>query len=289
MLAATLDAKEPLPAAHEPYLWERLAVDDFIAAVKDCEGVCLVPIGCLEKHGYQLPLGTDALVAAEVCRRAASKEKAVVFPFSPFGHVYGVQHKAGTIALKANTLLLLLDNLCDELSRNGLKKIVFLNDHGGNNPLMNHFVRERLGERHDYAVYHVFLGDLCYARKDEIARRAGLAAFPEGGHGDLVETAQVMAMDESLVHMERVVVSETQPLGRLAALDKAGVGVSVGWYADYPHQSAGDPSAATPELGRWILEKNSDDLARIIRLVREDRVTAALLQEYYDACGMPSR
>ena len=290
-LAAALaaGAGEIPPKVLKPYRWQDLTVDDFAAAVEDCRGVCVVPLGCLEKHGYQLPLGTDALVATEVCERAARMERAMVFPFSPFGHVYGVQHKRGTVALRAETLLAVLNDLCEELSRNGLKKIIILNDHGGNNPLLGHFLRDRLGARRDYAVYHLFKFQFVGDQQAEFLRRIGRTELPELGHADIVETAEMMAIDRTLVHMDRVVPEEARATHRLSALNKLGVRTSVDWYSDYPHQIAGDPRGATPELGEWLLDTWAANLAQVIRLVRDDRVTPALLDEYYTACTRPSR
>ncbi|MCL1888731.1 MAG: creatininase family protein, partial [Kiritimatiellaeota bacterium] len=67
--------------------WEKLNIVEFHEAVAKSKGVCLLPMGCLEKHGDHLPLGTDLLCAREVAFRAADIEPAVVFPNYPFGQV----------------------------------------------------------------------------------------------------------------------------------------------------------------------------------------------------------
>ena len=43
--------------------WEHLTAPDFAQAVRDTGGVCVLPIGVLEKHADHLPLGTDALLS----------------------------------------------------------------------------------------------------------------------------------------------------------------------------------------------------------------------------------
>ena len=53
--------------------WEELNVNDFAASVAKCKGVCVFPIGCLEKHGNHLPLGTDIYIARDIAARAAQK------------------------------------------------------------------------------------------------------------------------------------------------------------------------------------------------------------------------
>ena len=75
---------------YRPFLWRDMTCAEFAEAVKATKGVCVVPIGCLEKHGNHLPLATDSIVAHEVCVRAASLEPVIVFPFCPFGRVVEV-------------------------------------------------------------------------------------------------------------------------------------------------------------------------------------------------------
>ena len=60
--------------------WENLTAPDFAGAVKDTQGVCVLPLACIERHGDHLPLGTDLFLGMEVARRAAEIEPAVVFP-----------------------------------------------------------------------------------------------------------------------------------------------------------------------------------------------------------------
>ena len=60
-------------------LWENLREEEFQEAIEKSKGLCIVPVGCLEKHGQHMPVGTDAIQAAEFARIAAEKEYAVKF------------------------------------------------------------------------------------------------------------------------------------------------------------------------------------------------------------------
>ena len=60
--------------------WEELTGDLFPQAVTQAQGVCLLPLSCIERHGHHLPLGTDMFIGRELCNRAAALEPAVVFP-----------------------------------------------------------------------------------------------------------------------------------------------------------------------------------------------------------------
>jgi len=63
-----------------PVQWEELTASDFPGAVKRAQGVCVLPIGVIEKHGPHLPLGTDVMAARAAAIGAAQREYAVVFP-----------------------------------------------------------------------------------------------------------------------------------------------------------------------------------------------------------------
>ncbi|KKL90635.1 hypothetical protein LCGC14_1902680 [marine sediment metagenome] len=63
--------------------WEELTTSDFARAVKQVQGVCLLPIGVIEPHP-RLPLGTEFIEPREIAIRAAQREPALVFPWYYF-------------------------------------------------------------------------------------------------------------------------------------------------------------------------------------------------------------
>lgn len=267
-------------------LWENLTVDGFDAAVRKSEGVVLVPLGSLEKHGHHLPLGTDSHVAYEVCLRAAKKEPAVIFPKTPFGMVEEVKHMKGTMSVSSETMFSLLDDMCAEFSRNGLKKIVLVNDHGGSNSFLNAFVKSRLEQRHDYAVYFWFK-NLFGGQWQEFLRRLGREKLPDLGHADVMESSEMLALMPENVHMERVDVEESKNLNRLGAFDEFGINTPIAWYGARPTHFAGDPTGANAELGEWVLDTSADTLAKAIRAIKDDKLTKVLQDEFYDAQEKP--
>ncbi len=60
--------------------WEELTGPDFIQAVHQAQGVCVLPFGIIEKHGPHLPLGTDLLDVRFAVLNAVHQEYAVIFP-----------------------------------------------------------------------------------------------------------------------------------------------------------------------------------------------------------------
>ena len=63
-----------------PVKWEELTAEDFQSALKQSQGTCLLPFGIIEKHGPQLPLGTDLINVRYVSEHAAAEDYAIVFP-----------------------------------------------------------------------------------------------------------------------------------------------------------------------------------------------------------------
>ena len=111
--------------------WEELTAADFRDAISQSKGVCILPFGILEKHGPHLPLGTDLLNVRYASLHAAATEFAVVFPEYYFGQLFEAKHEPGTIAYSRDLQLKLLQETTDEMARNGCKKILIVNGHGG--------------------------------------------------------------------------------------------------------------------------------------------------------------
>src|SRR5271170_2525218 len=78
--------------------WEELTGPDFITAIRQAQGVCMLPFGIIEKHGPHLPLGTDLINVRYATEHAAAEEYAVVFPQYYFGQIFEAKHEPGTIA-----------------------------------------------------------------------------------------------------------------------------------------------------------------------------------------------
>src|SRR5258705_5467422 len=133
--------------------WEELTAADFRSGIQQAKGTCLLPFGILEKHGPHLPLGTDLLNVRYASLQATSQEYAVVFPEYYLGQIFEAKHEPGTIAYSMELQLRLLQETTDEMARNGCKKIIIVNGHGGNEHLLPFFAQAQLDKPHDYVVY----------------------------------------------------------------------------------------------------------------------------------------
>jgi creatinine amidohydrolase len=257
--------------------WEDLTEPEFSKAVKTTRGVCLLPIGCMERHGDHLPLGTDLYMAEDLATRAADKEPSIVFPPYMFAQINEARCFPGTIALSPALLLELLTAVCDEIARNGFKKIVIVNCHGGNKDLLNYFMMSILHSRKDYVVFFPgLLSDPDKKKWDQLLKTS------YHGHACECETSLVLATRPELAKMKALKGKKAPPLGRLAHLPPGNV---MGWwYADHPEHYAGDATPATAETGRQLLQLRIDSLAQYVAAVKKDTVAQKLLNEFYDRC-----
>src|SRR5271163_1759828 len=92
-LVATVGVAQKLPVK-----WEELTAEDFQSALKQSQGTCLLPFGIIEKHGPQLPLGTDLINVRYVAEHAAAEEYTILFPPYFYGQIFEARHQPGTLA-----------------------------------------------------------------------------------------------------------------------------------------------------------------------------------------------
>jgi creatinine amidohydrolase len=258
--------------------WEEFTAPEFAEAVQQVDGTCIVPIGVIEKHGGHLPLGMDLLFIRNVAERAAALEPAMIFPPYYFGQIAEAKHCPGTLVTPHKLQLDLLTNACDEIARNGMKKIILLNGHGGNESFLPYFVQTMLEAPRDYVVFNIRLRDYLSPVLESPEWKAQMVSAYDS-HGGEMETSMMLGVQPELVKLEAAVVEDGNRLGRLAHLPS--IYTSVTWYADFPHHFAGDPTHATPEKGEFLLQRLAEQVALRIKGVKADTVTQQLAKEFY--------
>ena len=255
--------------------WDYLTPPDFEKLAKD-EKLCILPIGCLERHGDHLPFGTDGLVCHDICVRAAQKENCVVFPTYWFGQIHEAACFSGTINFKTDLLCQMLEQLLDQIAINGFKKILIVSGHGGNTNFLQYFAMSQLDREVDYTLYS------CFAYGEGRFANLDIWDTERGGHADERETSLVMAVTRDSVKLEYQKFPERiMPKCELADLGSR-VYTGLWWYDKWPNNVTGEPSAATKEKGDIAIAAAVDDLAEIIAKVKKDVVVPRLQQEFYD-------
>ncbi len=272
-LAAALASAQPLPVQ-----WEELTAPDFRQAIARAQGACVLPFGIVEKHGPHLPLATDLLDVRHVALQAAREEYAVVFPQYYFGQIFEARHEPGTIAYSASIQLQLLQETADEMARNGCKKILILNGHGGNNALLNYFGQIQLARPHDYVVYS-------YAPGVENAKGRPAKKSSYDGHAGEDETSSIMVVRPDLVRKENL----KGPSGDLQRLKNLPEGVYTGiwWFARFPNHYDGDGAAGNRELGEFDLKTATSMVVQVLRAIKADTTALKLQNEFYEKAKHP--
>jgi len=259
-------------------LWESLTATNFEKAVKESNGVCILPIGVIEKHGNHLPLGTDMYTATHVATAAAAIEKAVVFPYYFFGQIAEARHYPGTICISHKLMMEALREICGEIARNGLKKILILNGHGGNNHFLSFFAQEQPRLGCDYSVY---VRNACrYSDEQQKALAKEVGTDNWGEHAGFMETSLLMHLCPSQIHPKDQPMEEGKNLNRLPAMEEHGIFTGFNWYGDFPYHFAGDFSNSTPEIGKLFFDLAVENTAKAIKAIKDDNVSSSLVEEY---------
>jgi creatinine amidohydrolase len=257
--------------------WEELTGPDFLEAIKRSQGTCLLPFGILEKHGPHMPIGSDLLNARFAALQAAEQQYAVVFPEYYFGQISEARHEPGTIAYSRDLQLSLLQATTDEMARNGCKKILIVNGHGGNASLLPYFAQSQLDKPHDYVVY---LFD----------QRTPTSGGPKkktttDAHAGESETSKMMVVRPDLLHQDRAASESGADKHRLNLPE--GLYTGIWWYARFPDHYAGDGTAATRELGEYQMNWWIDSVSKAIVVIKADDESLKLQNEFYEKSAHP--
>jgi creatinine amidohydrolase len=264
------EAKEPLS-----HRMEDLTSPDFEKAVALSGGVCLVPLGIIEKHGPHLPLGTDLYEAREFATRAVQKEYAVVFPPYFAGQIFEARHQPGAIAYSNELMWKLLDETCSELARNGLKKIILVNGHGGNDNFLPYFCQSQLSKTRDYIVVLFQPG-----MSEEDQKKIGeLKKGKIDEHAGETETSMMSVIAPALVDTEMLTAESGLDQQRLKALPHGYTGIW--WYARFPNHFAGDVNTPNKQLGELLLNTVAGQLSELIAFLKKDNSVGVLQNEFF--------
>jgi creatinine amidohydrolase len=222
--------------------------------------VAVLPFGATEPHNLHMPYGTDNLEAEEIagraCERAFRAGAAVLLlPTIPYGVNTNHLKIPGAVACSVTptTLLHILTDLVDSLERQGIRKLLLLNGHGGNElkPLTRQL-------HHRTGVF------LCVCDWYRMATDVYPEIFARPGeHADEVESSLGLAYFPDLVRMELADPGAVRPT-RFDAINRGWVSITRPWHLATTNTGMGDPSAATADKGRRLMDVLVERLARFL-------------------------
>ena len=281
-------------------LWAELREEEFNGAIEKTEGLCVIPMGCYEMHGQHLPVCTDNVQAERVVKLASEIEEVCIFPTFQYGDVQDLVEWKGAIRLEPQLMMDLLENLCKEISRNGFKKILIVNYHGGNVQFLNNFMRAMYHKKKDYVVMAIdgFGG----GRKSKLLQaieEQGLEAFPEllpedvetlrryseekiqDGHGGLDETCALLSIRPDLVKLDRADVVSGLNTHEADDLINTGIYGLPLWKRNFPNSYAGQiVGGATERIGNCMMRIRAERLAKAYAAYKKSDIL-----EWNEACN----
>ncbi|HEY7594015.1 MAG TPA: creatininase family protein [Actinophytocola sp.] len=223
--------------------------------------VLLLPVGAVEPHGPHAPLGTDELISAGMCARAAERLatdpglRVLVLPALNYGVTHMSAGFSGAVSIGADTLRCLVLDVCRSLKDSGLHRIVVVN---------NHFEPAHVTALRS-AVAEAEVAHLDLLRRANVARLT--AEFRSGScHAGQYETSLVLADRPELV--DRDVMRELPAVH----VDMPALMSASGGRADFAglgmdRAYCGSPASASAAEGESTFDTLTDLLVELIREV----------------------
>ena len=220
--------------------------------------VVLLPVGYTEQHGKHMAIDTDAYTAHEISLRVAEKTGVLVAPTVSYGYSPHHMNFKGSVTLTFQTLVNVLKEVCESLIHHGFNKIVVMNDHGGNtNP-----IRQALKEIQDETGKRVY-SVMVYPSPDGFGAEGTRVIEQEGGgHACELETSVGLYLGHRIL-MDR---AENWTPEHTSIDPKYRRKVAANYMFDEVTSigSLGDPTLATKEKGKILVDSVVKDLAKFI-------------------------
>jgi len=222
--------------------------------------VAVIPIGCTEPHNLHLPYGMDNIeaetIADEICAAAHARgAKVIELPTIPYGTVTNQGECMLSMNVNPSTLNAIVTDLVAALFNHGVRKIVLLNSHGGNEfkPLL----RELYGK----TEARLFLCNWYAMVRD---MRPEIFDYPDDHAGEM-ETSLALAYCPDLVgrNPDGTLIADDGATAetRFGAVNEGWVSITRPWHLFTTNAGSGYPHKATADKGRELMKVIVERLA----------------------------
>ena len=237
--------------------------------------VIVIPAATLEDHGYHLPIDTDVRLVEAVATgaierfNASGEGAAILFPTQVHGYTPHHMDFPGTVTLRWNVFVESLLDQGRSLCRHGFSRILIVNGHGSNIPLVNMAARLINLEHRDA----VCMSSFYLVSPESLALIEEVRTTPRGGmaHACELETSLYLALRPDLVQMDKAVCEIPASYTDAVWMDwtDGPLGFTPHWSALTRSGVTGDATAGTAEKGEALLEQARREIAWFIREVAE--------------------
>jgi creatinine amidohydrolase len=223
--------------------------------------IAVMPAGIIEQHGPQLPLNTDIFLAEQITIRAAAHhpDKVVVVPPVVHGHSPHHMDFPGTLTVDPQHMINYVLDVCLSLAHHGFKKILIVNGHGSNAPVLDLVARQTIVRTNGA----VACASLFYMNSVEY-ERAAAELFPamagRAGHADDIETSLYMGLRPDLVQLDK---ARDDPPSDLMKLGTARLPLRAIWSSFSKEGIYGSVSGSSQAKGEALIAAAGEGLANI--------------------------
>ncbi|ROO89121.1 creatinine amidohydrolase [Actinocorallia herbida] len=187
----------------EPVAWERLTAPEAADVVERTDAV-LIPVGATEQHGRHMALCVDTQIVHHVALGVSALTGVPVVPPLHYGVSGSHGDLPGTIALRPETMIMMLEDVVGSLYARGFRQFILLNGHTWNGGALD-VTAEKLRTRYDDARVRYLAYVTAYPGPEVDGKVTYGRALM---HANYFETSLMMHIDPGAVHLERAVSLE---------------------------------------------------------------------------------
>ena len=246
--------------AQSEYRYNRLTWPEMNEAI-GMQKLILLPTGSTEQHGRHLPLDTDVFLSEEVCLEVGRRAPDKILVLPPIAYGLNLHHIdfPGTLHIEPETFIAFCLNITKSVAYHGFEKILLVNGHGSNAPLID-LIARKTNSLCFACNYATFLWDkFSEIRESEIA-----------AHADEFETSLYLHLAPERVQMDKAEEGHDR-MGKYVSSDSISKYIRFNDYWGRWSQLGvhGDPTVATAEKGQIIFEAAVEGLLDAIDELRE--------------------